>query len=113
MSVHALDTAAITFPSRSRRQIPAARILNSQLEGNLQWQAPFGLFFIIPAILASCIWRLLVQGREEEAVKALRRLRAGCFTEEEMDQELDALRIILAEETEKGTWFDLFRMGEP
>ncbi|RYP73327.1 hypothetical protein DL771_003756 [Monosporascus sp. 5C6A] len=28
----------------------------AQLEGNLQWQVPFGLFFFILATVASCIW---------------------------------------------------------
>lgn len=28
----------------------------SKLEGNKQWQIPFGLFFIIPTFVASCIW---------------------------------------------------------
>lgn len=50
-----------------------------------------------------------MKGRDEEAVKALRRLRTGCFTEEEMTAELDALRVILAEEVEQGSFWDLFK----
>lgn len=118
MSLYALCTAAITFSSRSRAQILAARILNygyvgmelavvpvfqaeivprqvrglivetyqlmlyigglimslicrgtSELEGNKQWQIPFALFFIIPTIVAACIWfipevgRVLIRGK--------------------------------------------------
>lgn len=28
----------------------------SNLEGNKQWQIPFGLFFIIPTFVAATIW---------------------------------------------------------
>ncbi|KAI1414454.1 general substrate transporter [Hypoxylon sp. FL1857] len=88
----------------------------SNLEGNKQWQIPFGLFFVIPAIVAACIWFvpesprwLLMKGRDEDAIKALRRLRIGCFTEEEMEMELEALRVILAEEVEQGSYWDLWK----
>lgn len=28
----------------------------SKLDGNKSWLIPFGLFFVIPAIVAACIW---------------------------------------------------------
>lgn len=50
-----------------------------------------------------------MKGREEEAVASLRKLRDGCFTNEEIDKEMDGLRIILAQEEDKGTFMDLWK----
>ncbi|KAH8881161.1 general substrate transporter [Thozetella sp. PMI_491] len=88
----------------------------AQLEGNRQWQIPFGLFFIIPTIVAGCIWFvpesprwLLLRGRKAEAESALRRLRSGCFSEQDVQLELAATQAILDEERDEGTYWDLWR----
>ncbi|KAJ3547155.1 hypothetical protein NM208_g1656 [Fusarium decemcellulare] len=87
-----------------------------KLDDDRQWKIPFGLFFIIPSIVATGIWFipesprwLLWKGREEEAVASLRELRDGCFSDDEIKAELDGLRIILAEEEDKGTFMDLWK----
>ncbi|KAF4448421.1 sugar transporter, partial [Fusarium albosuccineum] len=88
-----------------------------KLNDDRQWKIPFGLFFIIPSIVATGIWFipevsprwLLWKGREEEAIASLRELRDGCFSDDEIKAELDGLRIILAEEEDKGTFMDLWK----
>lgn len=87
-----------------------------KIDDDRQWKIPFGLFFIIPTIVAASIWFvpesprwLLLKGREEEATVALHKLRDGCFTEEEINAELDDMRAIMAVESEKGTFMDLFK----
>lgn len=50
-----------------------------------------------------------MKGRDEQALKALRSFREGCFSEAEINQELDALRVVLQEQTEKGVFSDMWK----
>ncbi|EEP78964.1 predicted protein [Uncinocarpus reesii 1704] len=88
----------------------------STLEGNAQWQIPLALFAVIPAIVAILIWFipesprwLLLKDRPEDSLNALRALREGKFTEDEILSEFNALKVRLARESEKGKYLELYR----
>lgn len=99
----------------------------SDLSRNAAWRIPQGLFYVVPTIVASCIWFipesprwLLLNDRPEEALASLRQLRgqAGSGTETETvsrgghltpEEELARLRTSLIHEQNQGTYSDLFR----
>jgi MFS transporter, SP family, sugar:H+ symporter len=87
----------------------------STLTTNAAWRIPLGLFYIVPTIVASCIWFipesprwLLLKGREEEALESLRKLR-GADPSYNADEDLLLLKLSLDHEQNKGTYLDLFR----
>lgn len=51
----------------------------------------------------------MLKGHEEKALESLRKIRRGCFTEDEILLELKEIKAVLSEEKEQGTFFDLFR----
>lgn len=87
----------------------------STFEGNKQWRIPFACFFLAPAIIILGIssvpesprW-LLIKGRDEDAMEALRKLRAGRFTEDQIRDELEAAKAMLAQEMQS-SWWDLIK----
>lgn len=88
----------------------------STLPDNRAWRIPLGLFYIVPATVASLIlfvpesprW-LLRQDRVEDALTSLRKLREGAFTEEQIQAEFAELRFALEHEPEKGRFIELFQ----
>lgn len=87
----------------------------STLKTNAAWRIPIGLFYIVPTIVASCVWFipesprfLLLQDRPEEALESLRKLR-GADPEYDPEYDLEVLRESLAEEHNQGRYIDLFR----
>lgn len=50
-----------------------------------------------------------MRGRAEESLAALKKLREGSFTEQEIANEFDALQLLLAEEHEKGKYKEIFQ----
>lgn len=50
-----------------------------------------------------------MKGRDEQALKSLRSFREGCFSEENINRELDALRVVLQEQPEKGVFSDMWK----
>lgn len=50
-----------------------------------------------------------MQGRNEEALIALTRLREGSFTEEQIATEMSQIRAGIDYEVEKGTFMDMFK----
>ena len=87
----------------------------SELTTNASWRIPLGLFYIVPTIVASCIWFipesprwLLLQDRDEDALQALQTLR-GSNPEYNAREDLELLRLSLAEERNSGQYIDLFR----
>ncbi|KAK7216998.1 hypothetical protein V2G26_005001 [Clonostachys chloroleuca] len=81
----------------------------STLSGDESWRIPLGLFYIIPAIISTCIWFLpesprwlLSKGRVDEARASLAQYRNGSFTEEEIDKEFQETQFQLEDASEKG-----------
>ncbi|EFQ99026.1 hypothetical protein MGYG_02038 [Nannizzia gypsea CBS 118893] len=89
-----------------------------RLDGNAQWQIPLALFGFVPLVVSLLIWFipesprwLLVKGRHEDSLKALRTLRDGRFTEDQIMAEYTGLRTRLGLEStqQKGSYADCFR----
>lgn len=87
----------------------------SELPTNAAWRIPQGLFYIVPFIVATCVWFipesprwLLIKDRPEEARESPRQLREN-LPDYEIDKELETLRGSLAEEHNQGGYRDLFR----
>ncbi|KAI0018645.1 sugar transporter [Xylariomycetidae sp. FL0641] len=86
------------------------------LPSNAAWQIPFGLFYVVPVIVAACVWFipesprwLVLKDRHEAALQSLRLLRQGKFTDDEIQAEFEFIREGIAQEHEKGTFLDMFR----
>jgi SP family sugar:H+ symporter-like MFS transporter len=86
--------------------------------GREAYMIPFGLFYIVPTIVACLIWFvpesprwLILRGRQEEGLAALRKFRAGKFSEEEIQIEFDKIVLGIHTEVEQGSFVDIFRSG--
>lgn len=76
----------------------------SEIPNRTSYILPIGLFYIIPTIVLVCtFWMpesprwLVQQGRFDEALESLQRLREGKFSEDEIAQELDTIKAICEE----------------
>ncbi|KAF4981677.1 hypothetical protein FZEAL_2564 [Fusarium zealandicum] len=88
----------------------------SEIKGHASWQIPYGLFFVIPSILAVAVWWipesprwLLTRDRHEEARRSLQLLREGAYTDEEIESEFLEIQKAISATVKKGTFMDLFR----
>ncbi|KAL2691363.1 hypothetical protein Neosp_001747 [[Neocosmospora] mangrovei] len=88
----------------------------SEIKGHGSWQIPYGLFFVIPSILAVAVWWipesprwLLTRDRQEEALKSLKLLRQGAYTDEEINSEFEDMQRAINTTIKKGSFMDLFR----
>ncbi|KEF58109.1 uncharacterized protein A1O9_06032 [Exophiala aquamarina CBS 119918] len=97
-------------------------VINSVARGtgsnndNSAWRIPFGLFYVVPVIVASLIWFvpesprwLAIKDRPEAAMKALRELREGKFSEQEINAEYHMILAGIQLQQEKGTFFDMWK----
>ena len=89
----------------------------STIPGNNAWRIPFGLFYIAPAFVASLIWFipesprfLLSKGRDEEARRALKRIRVH-NDEASIEEEISLIKLGLAalEQRKSSRYVELFR----
>ncbi|OLN95876.1 Hexose transporter HXT15 [Colletotrichum chlorophyti] len=88
----------------------------SEIEGHASWRIPYGLFLVVPSLLAVGIWWvpesprwLLTRDRHEDALTSLRLLRQGAYTEEEILTEFDKIQKAINNTTKKGNFMDMFR----
>lgn len=86
----------------------------SQISGNAAWQIPYGLYYIVPTIIASLIWTLpesprwlLMKGHDEQARRSLKHFRQEHDTV--VEAELELIRQALAKEEDRGRWTDLVK----
>ncbi|KAI8233091.1 hypothetical protein K4K54_010974 [Colletotrichum sp. SAR 10_86] len=119
MSVWSCIATTVIMTSKSRDQILGARILAYIYIGMELAVVPIYQSEITPQCargfvvgtyqlsLASPRW-LAMQGRNEEALIALTRLREGKFTEDEIAAEMAHIRAGIDREVEKGKFKDMF-----
>ncbi|KAF4967299.1 hypothetical protein FSARC_5129 [Fusarium sarcochroum] len=88
----------------------------SEIKGHASWQIPYGLFFVIPSILAVSVWWipesprwLLTRDRQEDALKSLRLLRQGAYTDQEIERELQEMQNSINKTIKKGSFLDMWR----
>ncbi|KAH6697374.1 general substrate transporter [Plectosphaerella plurivora] len=88
----------------------------SHFTDNRAWRIPLGFFYVVPSIIAACIFLvpesprwLLRRGRVEEARASLHKLREGAFTEKEIANEFRELEFALDNESEKGKFVEVFQ----
>ncbi|KAM5368937.1 hypothetical protein ACJZ2D_009246 [Fusarium nematophilum] len=88
----------------------------SEIKGHGSWKIPYGLFFVIPSILAVAVWWipesprwLLTRDRPDDAIKSLRLLRRGAYTDDEIESEFQNMQKAINTTVKKGTFMDMFR----
>ncbi|EXJ60157.1 hypothetical protein A1O7_04309 [Cladophialophora yegresii CBS 114405] len=89
----------------------------SKLDGEQSFRIPFGIFFIIPCIVAVGAWFmresprwLLLRHREAEAQESLRLYRKGKFTEEQIMEEYhEQVAMIAVLTQDKGTFKEMWQ----
>ncbi|KAL9574580.1 hypothetical protein ACKAV7_001445 [Fusarium commune] len=77
---------------------------------------PLWPFFVIPSILAVAVWWipesprwLLTRDRQEDALKSLRLLRQGAYTDDEIEHEFREMQNALNNTFKKGSFMDMWR----
>lgn len=90
----------------------------SKIEGDSSWRIPLGLFFIIPTVLALGVYYLpesprwlLMKNRPEDAMKSLRLLREGKFTNAEIEAEFAEYQNTINIAVEQGRFREQFQGG--
>ncbi|KAK5165444.1 uncharacterized protein LTR77_008973 [Saxophila tyrrhenica] len=87
----------------------------STIPNNNSWMIAYWLYYVIPPFVASAIWFipessrwLLMHDRHEEALRNLTLLR-GEGHEIAAEAELELIRASLLEESDQGSWADIFK----
>ncbi|TPX12979.1 uncharacterized protein E0L32_006624 [Thyridium curvatum] len=89
------------------------------MPGREAYMIPYGLFYVVPTIVSACIWFvpesprwLVLKDRPEDGMKALRQLRDGKFTDQEIEEEFAVIVAGIRQEVEQGSFQDIFKRDQ-
>ncbi|KAF4339615.1 RGT2-Sensor of high external glucose concentration [Fusarium beomiforme] len=117
MCFWALISGVILITSKTPTQAITGSTIagSSEIKGHASWKIPYGLFFVIPFILAVAVWWIpepprwpLTRDRQEDALSSLR-LRQQAYTEEEIQHKFQEMQNALNKTVKKGTFMDMWR----
>ncbi|EXM16541.1 Major facilitator, sugar transporter-like [Fusarium oxysporum f. sp. vasinfectum] len=90
----------------------------STLPGRQAYTIPYGLFYVIPTFIIAGIWIipesprwLVLKDQKADALASLQQLRAGKYTEQQIEEEYQGIVMAVEQEyqTKSGSFLDIFK----